>query len=106
MAGLKPEDFAEAFRLKAVNLAEAEGDAMRAEKKAKRVFSQVVISAGESVAKGEHMARIAEPFTQAEDEMIEKQTRANVLKAELESMRISWETWRSISANKRAEMRL
>ena len=103
---MKPDEFPEAFRLKATAFAHAEADAMRAEKKAKRIYSQLIISMSGSINQREHEARTMDAFVEAEEAAIDAATKANVLKGELESMRISWETWRSLNAQRRAEMKL
>lgn len=101
------DEFVERFRLKGVEQAEAQGEADTLEHMAKRIFAELVNqSEATSVAKAESLARTHERYDKARIKAIQGQTRANVLRAELEAMRIAFEQWRTRNANRRAETKI
>ena len=99
-------DFPEKFRLTGEALARAQNDVLRAEKKAKRIYSAIIMASEGSIAQREHAARIDPSYTAAEDVWLDSDLLANSLRAELDAMKIAFEIWRSRNANKRAEMNL
>jgi len=104
--GINHSDFVERFRLKGVEQAEAEGEADTLEHIAKRIFAEIVNQSETSVAKAESLARTHERYDAARIKAIKAHTRASVLKAELEAMRIGFEAWRTRNANRRAETKI
>jgi trehalose-6-phosphatase len=90
-----------------VKAAEAKSEADRAEKLAKRIFSQLVIDLpGSSVASKEHAARTHPTYVKYEDEAIQRATAANIAKAEADGLDIRFKEWQSKHATERAEMNL
>lgn len=104
---VKADDFAERYRLLAIDCANAIGDAERLEHVAKRKFSELVnqSNAG-SVAKAENEARVNPFYEAAKMAEIDGRTRANVLRARLDAMKVQFELYRTESATRRAEMTL
>lgn len=86
--------------------AEAKSDAERLERMAKRVYSQLIISGQGSVAYREHAARCDQKYIDAENVYVAAQTRANVLGAEADGLRLQFEYFRTVSADRRAEMQM
>lgn len=107
MAATDPREFPERFREKGEATARAQGQAELLDHKSRVVFAELVNrSSASSVAKAENEARCRPEYIEAKEAAIDAQTQANVLRAQLEAMRVSWETWRSMQANKRAEMQI
>ena len=101
------DNAAEQFRLLARAWAEADGEALRAEKLEKVVFSELVNQSNDgSVAKAEHSARAHSRYKDAVDRLVNSRTAANIARAEMDAMKLRVEIWRSRNATKRAEMQL
>lgn len=86
--------------------AEIDGKARLAERKRKRVFAEIVNRGDGSIAAREHEARCHRDYIVVDEEAEDLRTEANVLKAKLDAMQIVFESWRTRSATKRAEMGL
>ena len=86
--------------------ARAESEAIRLEKLAKRVFSQLVINSEGSVNIREHLARAHLKYTEAEDAYITAQTAANLARAKSDGLRLRFEAWRTEESSERARMNL
>jgi len=84
----------------------AEGEAMRAEKAEKAIFSLLVTSMDGPVSKAEHAARCHERFLAVSEEATNARIACGLAKAKAELARMRWETWRTRAANRRAEMNL
>lgn len=101
------EDFAERYRLAQVDWAQAEGEALRLDEMKKIVFSELVNQSDEkTAARAEHWARCHPRYREAVQGAVEAKTRANLRWAEVKSMEMRFERWRTQSATKRAEMTL
>jgi len=103
---MSPEEFSEQYRKKAQEWATQDGEARKLEKLEKVVFSEIVNHSEGSISSREHMARANDHYKKVCLDGIEARTKANLLKAELDSMQIAWDTWRTLSATKRAEARI
>lgn len=100
-------DPSEKFRLCALESARAESEADRLEGLLKITFAELVNqSNATSVAKAENEARASERYRTLWETLVHARTAANIAKAELESMRVRFEYWRTREATKRAEMKL
>jgi hypothetical protein len=86
--------------------AKAKSEAQRAERLAKRVFSQLVISGDGAVSQREHAARAHINYISAEDAWITAQTEANLAGAEADALQLRFAEWQSINATTRVEMGL
>jgi len=99
----------EEIRLLMEEAAKSKAEAEKCHKLSKRMFSQMVISfraAKCGLGESEHKARASEQYMETEDREIAAATAANIKQAELDARKLRWETWRSMNANKRAEMKL
>lgn len=96
----------EKYRLKAVAWAEKDGEARLAERRRKRVFSEIVNQSDGSIAQREHAARCHTHYRDIDMAAERLRTEANVLKAELDAMQLAFEYWRTRESTKRAEMTL
>lgn len=100
-------DLPEEIRLAGEEWARADGDARRLDSIRKRTFSAIVInSEGKSVSMNEHIARVSPTFEAAESAAVQAETDANIAKAKLEAMRLTFEFWRTAESSRRAEMNL
>lgn len=97
---------AEEIRTKSKEYAEASGMADYWSEWKKIVFSEIVNQQGDmAISKAEHIARADPKYRDAVKKAIDYGTRANILKGEVRSLEIEWETWRTIEATRRSEMR-
>ena len=103
---ISPRDFPEQYRVKAQEWARTDGEARKLEKMEKIIFSEIVNQSEGAISAREHAARANPAYKDASQAAIGARTRANLLKAELEGMEMAWETWRTLNATKRAEMRV
>lgn len=86
--------------------AEAQSEADRLERLAKRVFAQLVIAGDGAVSKREYDARANVRYIAVEDEMIAAQTAANLARAEADGLELRFKEWQSRNSTARAEMQL
>jgi len=86
--------------------AEAKSEALKLERLAKRVFSQLVVSMTGPISQREHAARADIKYISAEDAYITAQTAENIARAHADSAQIRYEIWRTNAATSRAEMNL
>ena len=99
-------EYAEEFRLKAEEWAKLNGEAERLDHMRKVVLGEIVNQIGGAIGKAEHQAHAHPSYIKHLNEMTEARTKANIAKAQMESMRMRFEGWRTLNATKRAQMNL
>lgn len=95
--------YSERYRLAADAHARAEGEAIKLEKMTKRVFASLVHHGTGSVNAREYAARCDPKYTAIEDEWINAQTTATLLKTKVDAVEIEFKEFQSVNANRRAE---
>ena len=103
---MNSEQWLAKYESKAGEWVTKDGEARRLEKLEKVIFSEIVNQAEGPISKAEHAARGSEAYRKHVLEMVQARTDANAVKAELEGMDKKWETWRTLQATRRAEMKL
>ena len=96
----------EKYRLACIEWARADGEARRLEEMKKVLFSELVNqSDSKSVAQAEHRARGNPIFKEHVETMVAARTKANILEAEVQGLKVKFEAWRTLESTKREEMR-
>jgi len=89
-----------------IEAAEAKNRAAIMRKIADRRLDALFLSKEGAIDIRKAQARADQDYIRAEDAAMEAEHQANIAKARLDAVQIEWETWRTLEANKRAEMRL
>lgn len=99
----------ERIRLLMLEAAEKKAEAARLDKRRKMVRAQLMMKAkadGLAVGLCAEQAQASEAYAAACDEHYLADLAAGQAEAEAAAAKIKWETWRTMAANKRAEMKL
>ena len=84
-----------------------DGEARRLEELKKTVFSEVVNrSNAKAISKAEHEAYASSEFREHVKRMVEARTRANIARAHMDGLKLTFEQWRTMQATRRTEMGL
>lgn len=86
-----------------------DGAARKLEELRKVVKAEIANQArneGLSATAAEQVAEADPRYRKHVESMVDARTQANIKKAEVDGMEMRWETWRSMNATKRAEMKL
>lgn len=99
----------ERIRLLMLDAAQKKAEAARLDKRRKMIRAQLMMKAkadGLAVGLCAESAQASEAYAAAVDEHYLADVAAGLAAAEAEAANLKWETWRTLSSNKRAEMRL
>jgi hypothetical protein len=97
----------EEYRIAAKAWVEADAAARLLEESKSTVLAQRMAALGDiPAARAERDVKSTPEWADYVNQMVEARTRANLLKAKLEWIRMRFHEWQSVEASKRAEMRL
>ena len=101
------QPISEEYRVVAKNWVDAEAAASLLEDTKSAVLAQKMAALGDMpVSKAEMQVKASDDWTDFIEKMVEARKRANLLKVQLEYIRMRSSEWSSFEASKRAEMRL
>tara|TARA_B110000503_G_scaffold139464_1_gene227917 strand:- start:277 stop:591 length:315 start_codon:yes stop_codon:yes gene_type:complete len=101
------QPISEEYRIVAKNWVDAEAAASLLEDTKSAVLAQKMAALGDMpVSKAEMQVKASDDWTDFIEKMVEARKRANLLKVQLEYIRMRSSEWSSFEASKRAEMRL
>lgn len=103
------EERLERIRLLMLDAAEKKAKAAMLDKRRKMIRAQLMMKAkadGLAVGLCAEQAQASEAYAAAVDEHYLADLAAGLADAEADAARIKWDTWRTMAANKRAEMKL
>ena len=101
------QPISEEYRVVAKNWVDAEAAASLLEDTKSAVLAQKMAALGDMpVSKAEMQVKASDDWTDFIEKMVDARKRANLLKVQLEYIRMRSSEWSSFEASKRAEMRL
>ena len=97
----------EQFRIVAKKWVEADNAATLLEETKSAFLNQLMLNQGDmAVSKAEMIVKGSPDWTEYVTKMVEARKQANLLKVQLEYIRMKFYEWQSHNANRRAEMKL
>ena len=101
------QPISEEYRIVAKQWVDAEAAASMLEDTKSAVLSQMMLKLGDmAVSKAEMQVKASDEWGDFIHKMVEARKRANLLKVQLEYIRMRSSEWQSLEASKRAEMRM
>lgn len=101
------QPISEEYRIVAKQWVDAEAAASMLEDTKSAVLSQMMLKLGDMpVSKAEMQVKASEDWNDFIHKMVEARKKANLLKVQLEYIRMRSSEWQSMEASKRAEMRM
>lgn len=103
---INPHDLAELIRVNRVEWAKLDGEA-RYQEEMLKIKEAEIFNRSEGPMEARKMkARASQEYLSHIKSMTETRTKANIAFAEFRGLETKWETWRTLNATRRAEMKI